>query len=596
MKRENGSMKRWVVASHLLMLIAASAARAQNGACCLPDELCEETTGGECADLAGAFQGDGTACASHCPSRLSSAITYQGQLQREGSPYSGPAQMQFTLWNLPVGGQPVANPIVMDSVEVVNGLFRVQLDFGADAIRGSARWLEVEVCTQACIEPGAFTVLQPRHALSAVPFALQTRGIVVDGAGNIGAGTDTPTAMIHLNRPFAETALRFQTIRFQEGPPLPSLRSPGTASASGPGQVWDNPDLARLSDDQRDSNNLFAGPGEPDPNVTQPLDLTNFGFTLPAGAQIVGVSVQIEGSATCTCSDCDRCVVNVRAELLGGDAASAQALVQLQATEATHAVGGTLERWGLEWTAEQVNAGGFGVRLVGELSLLETLICIPGLGCSYQTCDCTGSGDVFIDAVSVTLYFYAVAETSTLVDFSLGIPEDRALLQIAPTPDLSNPAVSVTRTGNVGIGTVDPLTFKLAVNGFAAKPGGGQWSMFSDFRLKRNIKPMEGTLERLLSLRGYEFDYLPQAVEKRFALPGRQFGLMAEEVEEVFPDWVAKDAEGYRYVTERGTTALLVEALRELRAEKDAQLAQRDGRIAELEERMRRVETTLEGK
>lgn len=41
----------------------------------------------------------------------------------------------------------------------------------------------------------------------------------------------------------------------------------------------------------------------------------------------------------------------------------------------------------------------------------------------------------------------------------------------------------------------------------------------------------------------------------------------------MLPDCVEADGEGYLFVTERGVTALLIEALRDLRAEKDAQIA-----------------------
>ncbi len=157
-------------------------------------------------------------------------------------------------------------------------------------------------------------------------------------------------------------------------------------------------------------------------------------------------------------------------------------------------------------------------------------------------------------------------------------------------------------TGNVGIGTTSPGSFRLAVNGTAAKPGGGSWSVFSDARLKTNVEPMRGTLDRLLSLRGYTFEYLPQAIEQRLALPGPQIGLLAQEVERVFPDWVSDDESGYKHVTERATTALMVEALRDLRAEKDRQLAERDAQIgrvrdenAELRARLDRLEERVEG-
>ena len=136
-----------------------------------------------------------------------------------------------------------------------------------------------------------------------------------------------------------------------------------------------------------------------------------------------------------------------------------------------------------------------------------------------------------------------------------------------------NEVSSVSYTGNrIGINTSSPGTFNLAVSGTAAKTGGGTWSVFSDERLKHDITPMSGTLDRLMKLRGYSYEYNAEAVQNRLALPGRQIGLLAQEVETVFPDWVDRDSEGYRYVTERATTALMVEALRDMRNEKDREI------------------------
>jgi hypothetical protein len=50
-------------------------------------------------------------------------------------------------------------------------------------------------------------------------------------------------------------------------------------------------------------------------------------------------------------------------------------------------------------------------------------------------------------------------------------------------------------------------------------------------------------------------------------LSGPQIGLVAQEVESVFPEWVSEDSEGYRELTVRGFEALVIEALRELKTE-----------------------------
>lgn len=153
----------------------------------------------------------------------------------------------------------------------------------------------------------------------------------------------------------------------------------------------------------------------------------------------------------------------------------------------------------------------------------------------------------------------------------------------------------------VGIGTtVNPAGCGLAVSTNAAKAGGGSWAVFCDERLKQDITPLSGTLEKLLSLHGYSFEYTDAALKRGFVLPGTQIGLKAQEVERVFPDWVAADSDGYLYVTERATTALMVEALRDLRAEKDAADARAQVRIdelarenAELRARLERIESAL---
>lgn len=163
--------------------------------------------------------------------------------------------------------------------------------------------------------------------------------------------------------------------------------------------------------------------------------------------------------------------------------------------------------------------------------------------------------------------------------------------------------------GGVGINTNNPGSFDLAVNGSAAKPGGGSWATFSDQRLKHSIEAMNtGVLDRLLSLQGYQFEYKDKAIEERLGLPGVQIGFLAQEVAEVFPDWVDKDNEGYLYITERGTTALMVEAFREQQEVIEAlktHLAHKETRIAELENqlasqaeldtRLTRLETMLAG-
>ncbi|MCY3003496.1 MAG: tail fiber domain-containing protein [Planctomycetota bacterium] len=140
-----------------------------------------------------------------------------------------------------------------------------------------------------------------------------------------------------------------------------------------------------------------------------------------------------------------------------------------------------------------------------------------------------------------------------------------------------NVNISASGTGRVAIGH-GSAAFTLDVNGTAGKPGGGSWSVSSDLRLKRNVKDLDGSLAKLLELRGVTFEYNdPAAIGE---LPGERIGFIAQEVEQVFPDWVGQKDDGMKFLTVRGFEALSVEALRELDA-RQARLEAENTRLRE---------------
>jgi hypothetical protein len=162
--------------------------------------------------------------------------------------------------------------------------------------------------------------------------------------------------------------------------------------------------------------------------------------------------------------------------------------------------------------------------------------------------------------------------------------------------------------GTVSGGGTKSDVFRFLSNGVAVKPDGGTWASPSDPRVKHDIVPLSGTLDKLMGLRGYTFAYNDDFIESTgLAKPGTHIGLMADEVARVFPDWISTDESGIRFVAERATTALMVEALRDLRAEKDAaikqqqarfevELSKRDAESAELKARIERLEDALRSK
>lgn len=144
-----------------------------------------------------------------------------------------------------------------------------------------------------------------------------------------------------------------------------------------------------------------------------------------------------------------------------------------------------------------------------------------------------------------------------------------------------------------GVGT----RFSFWSTGDALKVGSPGWSSISDARLKHDIEPLTGSLERMLQLQGRTFYY--NDPNELGAAPGKRTGFIAQEVEKVFPDWVG-EAKGHKTLTISGFEALTVESLRELRAEKDAQVAalqadneSKQQQIDDLAARVKRLEELL---
>lgn len=100
---------------------------------------------------------------------IGNAFTYQGQLTDTSGPVTGNCDFQFGLWDALSGGAQVGTTLGQSNVAVSEGLFTVQLDFGATAFIGGARWLEVAVRCPA--GGGSYTTLTPRQPLTAAPYA-----------------------------------------------------------------------------------------------------------------------------------------------------------------------------------------------------------------------------------------------------------------------------------------------------------------------------------------------------------------------------------------------------------------------------------------
>jgi Chaperone of endosialidase/Collagen triple helix repeat (20 copies)/YadA head domain repeat (2 copies) len=106
--------------------------------------------------------------------------------------------------------------------------------------------------------------------------------------------------------------------------------------------------------------------------------------------------------------------------------------------------------------------------------------------------------------------------------------------------------------------------YALSVHGAGFASDG--WYKPSDLRLKKDVEPLYGALDAMLQLHGVSYEWRDASCHD----DQRHLGMIAQQVERVFPEWVKTDPGGFKALSYEGFEALTVEAIRELKAENDA--------------------------
>jgi len=108
----------------------------------------------------------------------------------------------------------------------------------------------------------------------------------------------------------------------------------------------------------------------------------------------------------------------------------------------------------------------------------------------------------------------------------------------------------------------------------------------SDRRFKRDITPFGPALEKVTALQPVHYFWRAGEFPERHFGNTRNYGLIAQDVEQVLPELVATDSDGYKAVDYSELPLLTIQAVKELKAENASRKAENDGlkqRVAELE-------------
>ena len=120
----------------------------------------------------------------------------------------------------------------------------------------------------------------------------------------------------------------------------------------------------------------------------------------------------------------------------------------------------------------------------------------------------------------------------------------------------------------------DPVTIgNAAIPGYMLYVQGtayatGSWSS-SDARFKKNVMPIDHALERIMDVEGASFEFRREEFQGYRFDQGTQFGLIAQDLEKVFPEIVKTEADGYKSVNYNGMIPVLLEAIKEQQREID---------------------------
>jgi hypothetical protein len=467
------------------------------------------------------------------PTPVGHAITYQGLLRHNGQPLNASADLQFRLFAQSSGGSPITPMLQLLDEQIEDGLISADLDFGAGVFGGEARWLEVSVRSPA--GNGTFTTLLPRQLVTATPYALFAL------AGNEGPqgppGPPGPPGDSQWELDKTDTYFLTGNVGLGTATPATRLHVDGSATIDNGSLILGNGTLTAPVVTFNDDPD--TGIYHPAPNVmafvTGGVERMRVGAAGNIGIGTVSSGPRLE-VADNTAADSLR-VVRVLASSTGTNQQVA-AIVGQTDSSATFNPGAAV--WGV---ATATTGASSGIR--GEAA------------------GATGRG-VFGFASHTTGANVGIYGASNSANGYAGFFEGRAFFNNV-----------------VGLGVLGPaFQLQLSQNS-AAKPTSNAWTIASDRRLKKNIQPIQGALNRLMRLEGVTYQWIDPATQGDMA--GTYTGLIAQNVEEVFPEWISTMPDGHKALTVIGFEGLAIEALRELRAEKDSQIDSLKGRVGELE-------------
>ncbi len=543
------------------------------------------------------------------------AFSYSGQLQNNGSPASGTYNLTFTLFNVNSGGSAVAGPVTNNGVVITNGLFTVVIDFGSGVFTGATNWLEIGVETNGV---NTFTTLAPRQELTPAPYA-----IFAEGASNlVGA---LPAAQLTGTIPLAQLPVEVVTNTETDVtlgnltvdgvlnlPPLVTINSGGSSLVladvlgdfyagqnAGSSNAIGSGQNTGVGDGALDSSGNPTGQGGP-PDIGN--DNTAVGFYAihfsQGGSLNTAIGAQALYNNTIGVGNVANGYLSLFANTTGNyNTANGYVSLNNNTDGNNNTANGD--------TALLSNTTGSRNTATGDSALFQNIDGWNNTANGYQALYANTNGNDNTATGFYALYFHTTGDFNTAVgleallncytghnNIGLGAGAGSSLTTGSWNIEIGNVG-SPTDDSTILIGTQGTQTSASIAGIYGATVASGVQvyvnssgqlgTITSSQRFKQNIHNMGDASEVLYSLKPVTFRYKP-GIDPQ-GIP--QFGLVAEDVEKVAPDLVARDDQGKIYTVryQAVDTMLLNEFLKEHRT-----VEEQNGEIETLKQRLAALE------
>jgi hypothetical protein len=566
---------------------------------------------------------------------MGTAFTYQGRLMDANGPADGLYDFEFRLFAHPtMNSFQIGGTIDINDLDVIDGYFTVLLDFGDKAFTGDARWLEIG------LRPGdsenRVTILSPRYEVTPTPYAIYAENTGNDNdwmvsdsnmysipTGYIGIGTTTPISKLEVvstenHHGIRSTVPYIAVYGHRTGtsgtwPGVHGECDSASNDASGVRGVITSTIPGTNSAGVRGINNGTGNKGAGVYGSHAGDGYGVYGDTDGDGIGVYGIHSSttgtepgVKGVTNTTSSYCSAILGEATSSsgttygVRGVTASTSGIGVVGRATAPSGSTTGTAGQsdsiggigvWGWASNGSGTNYGGY-----------FAAACADGTGVfAFHDAGSGTAPALMARNDSSSSYAYAVhgkLNNTSAGSMSAGVRGENL----------------GTGAGGIGVWGSHSGTgwgvYGLCVAGTGVRAWGGQYGVYSvgdifttgsyltssDARFKKDVQPLTDSLNTVLKLRGVQFNWKRDEYPEHNFNGERQVGFIAQEVAEVLPEVVKKsdDKDGFYSVSYDRIVPVLVEAIKELKAENESLKTKLMAENRSLKQRLEILETRMD--